>query len=145
MPELDGKKSHIHRANKNRLVESDFDRKARVQSYIGVGYNSAQYQTIKLPSGKFGKRNPDIVMNICGFDVPVELDGGVHGYNDELTETEKTKTRNDDYVRDGYLPIIINHEQLKELKISEELYTKCAIILFEPIYRAMSRLGTKRK
>lgn len=84
-------------------------------------------------------------MKMYGYDIPVELDGGVHGYNDEITESFQTKVRNDDYVRDGYFPIIINHEQLRELKISEELYIKCAIIAFEPIYRTMKRLALERK
>ena len=113
-------------------------------SYIGKGYSATQYQTLKLPKGRYGQRRPDIMMKICGFDIPVELDGGVHGYNDEITESFQTKVRNDDYVRDGYLPIIINHEQLKELKISEELYIKCAIIAFEPIYRTMKRMHWRK-
>lgn len=140
-----GKKFWKHKANKERLVESDFDRKAAVQSYIGSGYNAEQYQTIPTPRGKYRQRKPDIQIKICGFIVPVELDGGVHGFNDVLTETDETKTRNDDYVRDGYLPIILNHEQLKELKISEDIYIKCAIIALEPIFRTMQRLGMERK
>jgi len=135
------KKSWIHQVNKNRTVGSDSDRIITVMSYIGRGYKAAQYQVLKLINGKYGQRRPDILINICGFDVPVELDGGVHGFNDELTETEKTKTRNDDYVRDGMIPIIINHEQLKGLEISEEMYIKCAITLLEPIFRAKKRLS----
>ena len=140
-----GKKHWQHQANNNRNVGSDSDRIITVMSYIGSGYNAAQYQTLKLPRGKHGKRNPDILLNICGFTVPFELDGGVHGFNDEISETKKTKERNDDFIRDGYFPIILNHEQLKVEGISEEIFTKCAIILFEPIYRAMSRLGMERK
>jgi len=135
----------ISKANKKRIVGSDSDRIIQVMSYIPRGYNAAQYQKLKLPRGKYGQRFPDIIINICGFTVPIELDGAVHGYNDEISESKQTKIRNDDYVRDGYLPIIINHEQLKELKISEEIYVKCAIILFESIYRAMNRLGMERK
>ena len=135
----------ISQANKKRIVGSDSDRIIRVMSYIPRGYNAAQYQKLKLPKGKYGQRFPDIIINICGFKVPIELDGAVHGYNDEISESKQTKIRNDDYLRDGYLPIIINHEQLKELKISEEIYVKCTIILFEPIYRAMNRLGMEKK
>jgi hypothetical protein len=140
-----GKKSHIYKANKNRLVESDFNRKIQVQSYIGSGYNSEQYQTLKTPHGRYQQRKPDILIKICGYYVPVELDGGCHGYNDEITETEQTKTRNDDYTKSGYLPIILNHEQLSELGISEETYIKCAIISFEPILRSKRRLSLERK
>lgn len=141
---MSGNKSHIHRANKNRSIGSDSDRIITVMSHIGKGFNAAQYQTLKLPSGKYGQRRPDILMKMYGYDIPVELDGGIHGSNDEITESFQTKVRNDDYVRDGYLPIIINHEQLKELKISEELYIKCAIIAFEPIYRTMKRLHLRK-
>ena len=138
-------KSHVHRANKNRLVESDFDRKIQVQSYIDSGYSSAQFQTLKTPHGRYQQRKPDILIKICGYDIPVELDGGVHGYNDEISETPQTKTRNDDYIKSGYLPIILNHEQLKALKISEEIYIKCAIIALEPILRTKRRLSLERK
>lgn len=130
----------ISKANKNRTVGSDSDRIIRVMSYIGKGYNAAQYQKLKLKRGRYGQRFPDILINICGFKVPIELDGGIHGFNDEISESENTKERNDDYVRSGCSPIIINHEQLKELEISEELYIKCVIIAFEPIYRAKKRL-----
>lgn len=82
-------------------------------------------------------------MNICGYNVPVGLDGGCHGFNDEITETEPTKTRNDDHIKSGYLPIILNHEQLKELGISEETYIKCAIIALEPILRTKRRLSRR--
>jgi len=140
-----GKKSFKHIANKIRTIGSDSDRIIRIMSYIGRGYNAAQYQTLKLPRGKYGQRRPDIMLKMYGFDVPLELDGGVHGFNDDLTETEKTKTRNDDYVREGYLPIILNHEQLKELKIPEEIYIKCAMIAFEPIYRTMKRITLEKK
>jgi|APSaa5957512535_1039671.scaffolds.fasta_scaffold06593_5 hypothetical protein len=130
--------------NKGRLVGSDSDRIITVMSYIGRGFKAAQYQVLKLPRGKFGQRRPDIIIEMYGFKIPVELDGGVHGFNDEISETENTKDRNDDYVRDGYLPIILNHEQLKDLKISEEIYMKCALIAFEPIYRTMKRVALEK-
>lgn len=137
-------KSWKHKANKDRLVESDFDRKAAVQSYVGRKYSALQYQIIPTPKGKFRRRKPDLTINLCGFTVPVELDGGIHGFNDEISETKATKTRNDDYLRESYLPIILNHEQLKALKISEETFIKCAIIVLEPIFRTMKRLQSKK-
>ncbi len=140
-----GNKSWKHRANANRTVGSDSDRIIQVMSYIGRGYKAASHQTLPLPQGRFGQRRPDILMEICGHTVPVELDGGVHGFNDEISETKNTKDRNDDYIRDGYLPIILNHEQLRELEISEELYIKCALIAFEPIYRTMKRLQLEKE
>lgn len=134
----------ITKANKKRTVGSDSDRIIRVMSYIGSGYNAAQYQKLTLKRRRYGQRFPDILINICGFQVPIELDGMIHGFNDEISETKNTKERNDDYLRDGYLPIIINHEQLKELKISEKTFTNCAIILLEPIYRAKKRLQLEK-
>ena len=133
-------KHWISRANKNRVVGSDFDRIAEAQSNIGHGYQAAQYQTIPTPKGRYPQRKPDLTIKICGYTVPIELDGGVHGSNDEISETNKTKIRNDDYVREGYLPIILNHEQLKELKIPEKIFLQCAIILLEPIFRTKMRL-----
>lgn len=137
-------KSWKHKANKDRLVESDFDRKIQVQSYIGSGYSALQHQTLQTPNGKYPQRKPDLTIKICRYTVPVELDGGIHGYNDELSETKATKIRNDDYIREGYLPIILNHIQLKELKISEETFIKCAIVLLEPIFRTMQRLQLEK-
>ncbi len=130
-----------HKANKNRTVGSDSDRIISVMSAIPRGYNALTYQTIPLPKGKYGQRNPDITIKICGYTIPIELDGGVHGFNDEISETKKTKDRNDDYIRDNLLPIILNHEQLRELKIPEDLFIQCAIITLEPIFRSMKRLS----
>lgn len=130
--------------NKDRLVGSDFDRIAYIQSCIPTGYSALQYQTIRTPKGKFRQRKPDLTIRICGFTDEIELDGGVHGFNDEISETTATKIRNDDYVRMGHLPIIINHEQLKEMKIPEEMFIKCAIILLEPIFRAKRRLTLEK-
>ena len=129
--------------DKAKSVESNSDGIIAVISYIR-GYKAAQYQVIKLSKGKFGQRRPAITIEMCGFTVSVELDGGIHGFNDEISESENIKKRNDDYLRDGYLPIIINHEQLKKLKISEETFTNCAIILLEPIYRAKKRLQLEK-
>ncbi|MBA4718951.1 MAG: hypothetical protein HRO68_07625 [Nitrosopumilus sp.] len=72
------------------------------------------------------------------------MGGGGDGFNDEISETKATKTRNDDYLREDYLPIILNHEQLKALKISEETFIKCAIIVLEPIFRTMKRLQLEK-
>ena len=137
-------KSHIHRANKDRLVGSDFDRIAHIQSCIPKGYSALQYQTIQTPKGKYRQRKPDLTIKLCGYTIPVELDGGIHGFNDEISETRATKTRNNDYLKEGYLPIILNHEQLRELKISEETFIKCAIIVLEPIFRTMRRLHMEK-
>ena len=133
-------KSWIHYTNKKRIVGSDTDRITAIQSYIGRGYSSAQYQTIPTPNGTHHQRRPDLTIQMCGQTVPIELDGGIHGYNDELTESPQTKQRNNDYVREGYIPIIINHEQLKAEGISEDVFVKCAIILLEPIFRTKQRL-----
>ena len=45
----------ISKANKERTVESDSDRIIRVMSYIGKGYNAAQYQKLKLKRGRYGQ------------------------------------------------------------------------------------------
>lgn len=139
-----GKKYWQHRINKDRLVGSDFDRIVEIQSIIGRRYSALQYQTIKTHRGKYPQRKPDLTITICGFTIPIELDGGIHGSNDEISETKKTKTRNDDYIREGYLPIILNHEQLKALKISEETFIKTAIVVLEPIFRTMKRLQLEK-
>lgn len=133
-----------HFANSKRIVGSDFDRIAYMQSCIPTGYSALQYQILRTKKGKYQKRKPDLTIKICGFTVPIELDGGVHGFNDEISETEQTKIRNNDYVRQGHLPIIINHEQLKEMKIPEEMFIKCAIVLLEPIFRAKRRLALEK-
>jgi len=103
-------------------------------------YSPLQYQTLRLPKGRFGQRRPDILIKMYSSTIPVEHDGGIHGFNDDISETKKTQDRNDDYIRDGYLPIIINQLQLEEEGITEELFVRCAMILFEPIYRSKQRL-----
>ncbi len=129
-----------HRANKNRTEESDIDRVTNLQSCFPKEYHPLRYQTLILPHGKYGQRRPDLTIKMSGYTIPVEHDGGIHGFNDEDSETYKTKERNDDFVRDGHTPIIVNYEQLAEEQISEELFVRCAMILLEPIYRAKARL-----
>lgn len=130
---------------KAKLVGDDFDRIAKIQSYIPSRYCALQYQTIRTNHGKYAKRKPDLTIKICGFTVIIEADGTVHYLDDTITETKQTKIRNEDYVREGHLPIIINHKQLEELKIPEEMFIKCAIILLEPYYRTKRRLATEHR
>lgn len=128
--------------NKKRVVSSDSDKVTYLQSLVPRKYSPLQYQTIQLPNGRYGKRNPDLVIKMYGFKIPIELDGGVHGHNDDISESEQTIQRNDDYVRDDIIPIILNEEQLEELKIPWETYIKCATILLEPIFRTKRRMSS---
>lgn len=137
-------KKWIDIQNKKRHQPSDTDRLTYLQSCIERKFTPLQYQTMILPHGKFGQRRPDIIIKMYGYEIPVEHDGGVHGYNDEISETEKTKQRNMDYIRDGKIPIILNVEQLKELNISEAIFIQCATILLEPIFRAKKNLEPEK-
>jgi len=44
---------------------------------------------------------PDLYIKIQ--DIIIEIDGGQHGFNDEITKNSQTNTRNDNYAIGGYL------------------------------------------
>ncbi|MDE2024963.1 MAG: hypothetical protein KGJ07_00540 [Patescibacteria group bacterium] len=139
---LNKKRRFVNRANERRLVPSDFDRISELQSILsGFGYHSLRGQVIK--SNKFIglERHPDLILHYKGELIPIELDGGVHGFGDEISESIKTKDRNDDYLRGGYTPIIINEEWLNNSKISLTHYVRSVLFQYEQIIRARKRLG----
>lgn len=136
------KKSFINRANQRRLVPSDFDRISELQSILsGFGYHSFRGQVIKSDKFLVSERRPDLILNYKGVAIPIELDGGIHGFGDEVSETDKTKDRNDDYLRAGYTPIIINEEWLKTGKITLTHYVRSVLFNYEQIIRSKKRLG----
>lgn len=135
------KKQFIHQANKKRIQPNDFDKISEVQSILTeLGYASFTSQT--LYSNKFiaRERHPDLLINLNGEMIPLELDGSVHGSGDEISETLQTKYRNDDYFRAGFLPIILNEEWLELSKISKKTYLKCLLFNHSQILRAKRRV-----
>ncbi len=86
------------------------------------------------------KRLPDGVTEIYGFKVPLEHDGPVHGFMDDVSESKQTRARNDDYMRAGVIPIIVNTEWLKLNKIPQATYLKCVAINLESYLRSCRRV-----
>jgi hypothetical protein len=112
-------KSWIHRANKLREVNTDFEKVSKIQDYLNKhGYHSLQGMTLITHENKI--RHPDLLMKIGEFTIPIELDGSIHGYGDEVSESEQTKQRNDDYK--SFYTIIINEAMCEERGISYQEY-----------------------
>ncbi len=86
------------------------------------------------------KRLPDGVTEIYGFKVPLEHDGPQHGFGDDVSESKQTRSRNDDYMRGGVIPIIVNTEWLKLQKIAQSTYLKCVAFNHEQYLRSCRRV-----
>ena len=110
-----GKKSFIHRANKNRSGNSDSGKLDILQTHLqNLGYHTIR-ETI-ISNGNFITRNhirvPDIKVVKGKFEIYLELDGyGAHG--DLITPNEKTIRRNTDYEVSHYNYIILNEADAK--------------------------------
>ena len=82
---------------------------------------------------------PDGLVKIDGYNVPVELDGGVHGVGEGAWESKQTVKKLDNYLKLGYFPVIVNTEWLKANKIDQVTYLKCAFFSLSQWLRAKRR------
>ena len=134
-------KQWIHKVTKNRSMPSDFDRISNLQATLSeLGYNSLRGQVLHHPTFIARGRHPDLILKIKGETIPIELDGPIHGSGDDVSESEQTRNRNDDYIRSGYLPIIINEEWLKQSGIKLKDYLHSILFNLEQIIRAKHRI-----
>ena len=134
-------KGWIHQTNKKRTQPNDFDRISEVQSILTeLGYHSFTGQTLYSKKFIARERHPDLLINMNGEMIPLELDGSIHGSGDEVSETLQTKYRNDDYFRAGFLPIVLNEEWLEVSKTSKKTYLKCLLFNHSQILRAKRRV-----
>ena len=135
------KKQGMQVARKKSTRPSDGGRIDKAQDELAeLGYKVLRGETLTDPNFVARSRHPDLVVKIYGENVPIELDGAVHGSGDEVSESKQTKYRNDDYVRAGFLPVIANEEWLKVNNIDQQTYMKCIFFNFEQQLRALKRL-----
>jgi len=138
------KKQGIQVTNRKRTRPSDAGRIEKALDELSeIGYRALSGETLTNPNFIARSRHPDLVVKIQGEKVPIELDGGTHGFGDDLTESQQTRYRNDDYVRAGYLPIIVNEEWLKVKNINQHVYLQCVLFNFEQQLRSLKRLKQK--
>jgi len=133
-----GKKTAQSFANKKREHPSDFDRLSALSDDLReLGYSMTRDQVVRI-----GERSlkPDGMIIVQKYPIPIEHDGGVHGSGDEVSESGRTKQRNDLYIKGGNLPLIVNQEWLQVNKIPQRTYLKCTLFLMEQWLRAKSRL-----
>lgn len=136
------KKRFMDEANKRRIMPTDFDRISELQSILSsYDYHSFRGQVIKDNRFSGLERHPDLILNYKGETTIIELDSGVHGGGDEISETADTKRRNDDYVKCGYHLIVINQEWLDACKISLSAYIRSVLFNFEQSIRAKKRIA----
>ena len=134
---MTGKKSFIARAMKNATEPTDQKRVLQFKKDF-EGATGLPFITWSTIPGI--KRNPDGVTTIYGFKVPLEHDGPQHGFFDDISESKQTRARNDDYMRAGVIPIIVNTEWLKHNKIPQATYLKCVTINLESYLRSCRRV-----
>ena len=134
---MTGKKSHIARAMKNATEPTDQKRVFQFKKDF-EGATGLPFITWSTIPGI--NRNPDGITEIYGFKVPLEHDGAHHGFGDDVSESKQTRSRNDDYMRGGVIPIIVNTEWLKLNKIAQATYLKCVTFNHEQYLRSARRV-----
>jgi len=105
-------KAHIHRANKKRTRNSDAEKLDDIQQHLTQQkFNFIRERVVQNDS--FSTRNhirvPDLSMIRGRRLIIIELDGGIHGSLE--MQSERTKKRNADYNRAGFIYILLNEEQ----------------------------------
>ena len=132
-------KSWENEARKNASEPPDQKRLLPLKEDIEKGSGVPFFLWPDPPKGI--NRNPDGKILIDGYTFYVEHDGPQHGFGDDVSESKQTRSRNDDYVRNGFLPIIVNEEWLKREKIDQKTYCKSVIFFLEQICRSRKRIG----
>ena len=139
-------KSHIHRANKNRTEASDLGKKIRIAQLLKkeFGLNALGlvdefifFRNKATNASQINRHNPSDVKNKeemfakyqvqkidlfaktkGWYGIIIEIDGFEHGFFDDITESEQTTSRNENYRLGGYTEenknlVIITTEELK--------------------------------
>ena len=139
-------RSHIHRANKNRTEASDLGKKIRIAQLLkkefglnALGlvdefiyfrnkatdasqidrFNPSDVKTKQELFAKYQVQKIDLYVKTKGwYGIIIEIDGFEHGFFDEITESEQTTDRNNNYRLGGYTEekkslVIITTEDLK--------------------------------
>jgi len=102
-------------------------------------YNMAMDRIIKSDNNSIIIK-PDGVVKIEGYDIPIELDGDVHGVGEGAWESKQTVKKLDNYLKLGYFPIIINTEWCKAKGIDQLTYFRCAAFSLSQWLRAKRRI-----
>ena len=102
--------AYEHLARKNREGEGDIEDKFLV---IGIlkeffGLHGLTGELVQIDCDSY--RLPDILIRSIPTTI-IELDGGIHGYGDQVTKREKDIQRDEDYKKAGYNLIVINKEE----------------------------------
>jgi len=124
----DKKRTHIHRANKNRTSESDIPAKFKVMEIIkeNFGLYALTDQHISIPNGIATYRSPDLTIKTTTPTFLIELLGGVHGWEEENPLTLKDHEKCEDYEKVGEeYKVLWIHEKgdfYAAGRITQELY-----------------------
>ncbi len=132
-------KSWENEARKNATEPPDQKRLLPLKEDFQTGTGVPFFIWPDPPNGI--NRNPDGKIKIDGYTFYVELDGPQHGFGDDVSESKQTRSRNDDYVRNGHFPIIVNEQWLKNQEIEQIHYVKSVVFFLEQICRARKRLN----
>jgi len=119
------KRSHIHRANKNRTSESDIPAKFKVMEIIkeNFGLYPLTDEVIPIPNGIATHRSPDLTIKTTTPTYLIELLGGVHGWEKENPLRLKDIQKLEDLAKLG------SEYKLIELWEEDDHYEKTRIIV----------------
>lgn len=139
------KKQWVHYQNKKREESSDLMKINSVRDILAtMGYNAFQDQVIKSNEFLIEKftRHPDLLLLLHGYEVPIELDGPIHGSGDEASESWQTSRRNCNYYLNKNPFIILNEEWLVSKKIDAKNYLQCVLFNEQQRLRARKKVET---
>ncbi len=108
---LTNKRSYVWRARKSENYKYDDDDKQRVIDILWQEFGIAAVRGDPIETASGRRRIPDLrTTNHCPAFY-VELDGDYHGFGDDLTTSDATFRRNEDYERLGAKLIVINKSE----------------------------------
>ena len=101
-------KEWIYRARKSDNYTWDEDDKQKVIDILRDEFGVHSIRSDGIRTARGTNRIPDLETTDVFPTVYIELDGGYHGYGDDISISTRTLRRNEDYADLGYELIVIN-------------------------------------
>lgn len=128
-----GARKWKHIADSKRTRNSDADKIDDIQQHLQQ-LNYFPHQNVKIAG-----RNPDLKLRLYGTNIVLELDGPIHGFGDQVSESKQTRLRNQDYIINDIPFITINEEWCKFHGYKFEDVAHIGLFIIEQIVRAKER------
>lgn len=123
-----------HLADSKRIRNSDADKLDDIQQHLQQ-LNYFTHQNTRIAG-----RYPDLKLRLYGTNIVLELDGAIHGFGDQVSESKQTRLRNQDYITNDIPFITINEEWCKYHGYKFEDVAHIGLFIIEQMVRAKERL-----